>query len=505
MAYGDLGAAAADFIEYDTTNGQFAACVKVADGIIAIFNSANATGTQGTVRTYPIAADGTIGALVDSWEFESNKYIAEDNVFEVATGIFLTIYRGDSDVLTAQTIAIASDGTITKTAIDTLATAVATPGTVYCSRKGTLNVYCACWTGDGQDGFVGTITCAADGTGLATADDWEFEPARGFNPRIAWIQGDVFCVSYYTATDGTIATFDIDDSGNITKSLIDTQVIDSTRQASAAAILKLDGDLVVVAYTAGVGGGFDGWMSTFTIDSAGTISAPIDSLEYDPTSSVSQKLIDLGADSGVSYFAVFYAETSSDDTIVRTYSLDASGNISAQIDAVTLRSSTGQNAYGGVQVRENLFAFIMVDTPGADGFLYTATMEAVQAYAATWPLLALTRVTNLIHRYDRNEQVFTLEIHLGDVTSDFGLPQWVSQPIPPRLPDGPMPLPGDYPTSDLIPDLSPQIQGQLVQDFTPTPGATWEGYTLEPEPQPQTSIWREIGNLFNTLFNPSTW
>lgn len=41
----------------------------------------------------------------------------------------------------------------------------------------------------------------------------------------------------------------------------------------------------------------------------------------------------------------------------------------------------------------------------------------------------LKRVTNLIHRYVRKTGVYLLEGNLGEVTSDFGLPEWLSEPI----------------------------------------------------------------------------
>lgn len=47
-----------------------------------------------------------------------------------------------------------------------------------------------------------------------------------------------------------------------------------------------------------------------------------------------------------------------------------------------------------------------------------------------FPSEAITRVTNLIHRYNRKEGVYTLEMALGEVTSDFGLPEWLSRPQP---------------------------------------------------------------------------
>ena len=50
------------------------------------------------------------------------------------------------------------------------------------------------------------------------------------------------------------------------------------------------------------------------------------------------------------------------------------------------------------------------------------------AGAKVFPSDAITRVTNLIHRYNRAEGIYTLEMALGNVTSDFGLPEWTARP-----------------------------------------------------------------------------
>ena len=47
-----------------------------------------------------------------------------------------------------------------------------------------------------------------------------------------------------------------------------------------------------------------------------------------------------------------------------------------------------------------------------------------------YPTQAITRVTNMIHRYVRANGLFILELQLGEVTTDFGIPQWLSAPQP---------------------------------------------------------------------------
>lgn len=62
---------------------------------------------------------------------------------------------------------------------------------------------------------------------------------------------------------------------------------------------------------------------------------------------------------------------------------------------------------------------------------YTEDLTLINApagYIASYPTEAITRVTNLIHRYNRKEGDYSLELALGEVTSDFGLPEWLSRP-----------------------------------------------------------------------------
>jgi len=50
-------------------------------------------------------------------------------------------------------------------------------------------------------------------------------------------------------------------------------------------------------------------------------------------------------------------------------------------------------------------------------------------FGQLYPSEAITRVTNLVHRYNRELGVFTLEQSLGSVTSDFGMPDWPGRPV----------------------------------------------------------------------------
>lgn len=63
-------------------------------------------------------------------------------------------------------------------------------------------------------------------------------------------------------------------------------------------------------------------------------------------------------------------------------------------------------------------------------FYYDMFFEEWGNLVPVYPTDAITRVTNLVFRYNRKEQLYSLVAALGEVTSDFGLPEWLSSPQP---------------------------------------------------------------------------
>ena len=58
------------------------------------------------------------------------------------------------------------------------------------------------------------------------------------------------------------------------------------------------------------------------------------------------------------------------------------------------------------------------------GTSYGAVVVFWADKGTVFPTEAITRVTSIIHRYDRFTGQYTMELGLGDVTSDFGFPVW---------------------------------------------------------------------------------
>jgi hypothetical protein len=84
-------------------------------------------------------------------------------------------------------------------------------------------------------------------------------------------------------------------------------------------------------------------------------------------------------------------------------STQVTANITISIDAVAgLRDLTGYLS-GGTVVLEDAF-----------------TVLAIVPHM----------VTNIIHRYDRMNRIYNLELVIGGVTSEFGMPEWTTRPVP---------------------------------------------------------------------------
>ena len=62
---------------------------------------------------------------------------------------------------------------------------------------------------------------------------------------------------------------------------------------------------------------------------------------------------------------------------------------------------------------------------GVDAVAYGADVTFT-TLGVVYPSQTITRVTSLVHRYHRKQGIYSLELNLGGVTSDFGIPVWSS-------------------------------------------------------------------------------
>ena len=150
------------------------------------------------------------------------------------------------------------------------------------------DVFAVAYTGASYDGFIRTLTIAADGQiSGSIIDSLEFDTTAGIRPSIVKVSADIFAVAYRGAgDDGTLKTVQIDASGQITNAVIDTLIFD-TSASYTPDILFLGGDIYGIAYRTNRGN-----LITVEISPDGEITdAVIDSVVYNNANGADPDLV----------------------------------------------------------------------------------------------------------------------------------------------------------------------------------------------------------------------
>ncbi|MBT4973884.1 MAG: hypothetical protein HOM82_06550, partial [Thaumarchaeota archaeon] len=140
------------------------------------------------------------------------------------------------------------------------------------------DTYALAYEGKDSDGFISTFTISSDGTSIVEVDTLEHDTVRGQHNSLVHVDSDTYALAYTGEDeDGFISTFTIDSDGNITavKTQSEGNNLEHDADQGVASVLhnslvKVDSNTIALAYA---GAGEDGFISTFTIDSDGNITA----------------------------------------------------------------------------------------------------------------------------------------------------------------------------------------------------------------------------------------
>ncbi len=254
---GVISQAVIDTLEFDTGNSDDPDIIKVNDSVYAL--AYRGVDTDGFITTVDISNTGQIGAVLDTFEFESIN--ADDiDILNITDNNFVMVFRGKSPLRgVVSTINIANDGTIgtlisnatfdidgSDPEIIRIGTSTTyaivyqnstsngriktfeildngsiigeldsedydTAGTDVNAIKISNNVIGLVYSGVGNDGFVRTFTIQTDGTiNLPSIDVLEFDTTNALNPRITQVIGNIFSVAYENSGSlGVTRTFNI--------------------------------------------------------------------------------------------------------------------------------------------------------------------------------------------------------------------------------------------------------------------------------------------------------
>ena len=218
---GQITEAIIDSVEFDNAKGKTPNIIHISGNVYAIAYAGD--GDDGWLITGTITAAGQItDTLIDSLEFEpvTGK---TPNIIPISGNVYAIAYAGDLDDEFLITVTIATDGQITDTVIDTLEFDTSqgkTPNIIPISG----DVYAIAYAGNADAGSLKTVTIATDGQITdPVIDTLEFDSAKGKTPNIIPVSGDVYAIAYAgNGDDGFLKTLTIATDGQITDPVIDT-------------------------------------------------------------------------------------------------------------------------------------------------------------------------------------------------------------------------------------------------------------------------------------------
>jgi len=276
---GAISAAIIDSYEFDATQGYYTQILKASDGIYLIAYAP--VGSAGKVISVAIADDGTITkSIIDSLEFSSYVYFI-GNIVKVGAGFFGIVHNDSAFDGWVKTFSCNASGDISATVIDSLEFDISQANdTWFCQVSGTI--YAVVYRGPGDDGYIKTFSIDSAGNiGAAVIDSLEFDPTNCFDPSICKARSYLFAVAYRGVNnDGWIKIIYIDSLGNITDPVKDSYEFDAAN-GWWPFVIPLSQGYLAVAYSQGAGAGI---LKTFLCDAAGHLnSTTIDTLVFDST------------------------------------------------------------------------------------------------------------------------------------------------------------------------------------------------------------------------------
>ncbi len=377
---GEIADEVLDSLEFDTVYGQTPDIINVSGNTYAIAYRGN--GNDGFLKTVEIAIDGDItNKVLDSLEFDTDNCYFPD-IIRISDGIFAVAYQGPGNDGFIKTVAIAPDGNIGNSAIDTLEFDTQNgrePDMIHISG----DMYAIAYRGNNADGYVITVEITSKGDiAKKTTDSLEYDTSDGYYPDIFHISGDIYAIAYRgSGGDGFITTVEINEKGKITNKIIDSLVF-GTNNCYYPNIINVSGDVYAIAYE---GNGNGGFLKTVQIASNGDISnSVIDMLEFDGSNGREPVIIHVTGD----IYAIAYRGNGNDGFVI-TVEIANSGNItSGVIDTLEYDTSNGIvpdiiHIFGGI------FA-IAYCGPGTDGFVKTIEINLSEGTSAAYEIVATT-------------------------------------------------------------------------------------------------------------------
>ncbi len=206
----------------------------------------------------------------------------------------------------------------------------------------------------------------ASGDISAVLDTLEFDTNVGYSPHMVRVSGDVYACAYGGfASDGFVVTFTVDSAGAIGSAVIDSLEFAPNESVLSPMIIKIAGTIFAIVYSAT---GQTTKIVTVVIDSSGNILPGIvDSLSVSGSSNSYPRIVGVSGD----IYAVDHSEpTGGTHGEVFTVEIDSAGNVgAAEID--TLAYGTDDGVTGDIiKISGTMFA-VVTRNSARGGSVYT--------------------------------------------------------------------------------------------------------------------------------------
>jgi len=282
---------------------------------------------RGFIKTMTVNSDGTIPGQGFKSLIHDTDTAKHNSLVRVDDDTIALAYSGVDDDGFISTFTIDSDGNIT--AVKTQSEGNNLEHDTSQAKTNSLikvddDTFALAYQGVDDDGFISTFTISADGSTIAEVDSLEHDTVEvGGDQSLVKVDDDTFALAYQGVDeDGFLSTFTIDSAGNITP--IRTQSEGNnleydTTKAWKQSLVRVDDDTIALAYSDVWN---DGVIRTFTISADGPTIAEVDSLDHDTRASTDSSLVYVTSD----IFALAY-QGLSNDGFISTFSIDCVGNI----------------------------------------------------------------------------------------------------------------------------------------------------------------------------------
>ena len=364
-------------LEHDTVLGEYNSLVQVDSDTYALAYAG--TDNDGFISTFTISSDGTTITELATLEHAVNNG-QHNSLVQVDSDTYALAYAGNDNDGWINTFTIPADGSsITK--VTQLEHAV-NNGQYNSMVQVDSDTYAVAFTGNNNDGWISTFTIPADGSSITKVTNLEHDKVNAIYNSMVQVDSDTYALAYTgPADDGWISTFTIPaDGSSITE--VDTLEHDTVR-GTHNSLVQVDSDTYALAYAST---NVDGFISTFTIDSDGNITAVKtqsegNNLEHDTNHGGYNSLIQVDSDT----YALAY-QGDATDGFISTFTIDSDGNITAvktQSEGNNLEHDTDSGRYNSlIHVDSDTYA-LAYSGSGGDGFISTFTISAADATSSS--------------------------------------------------------------------------------------------------------------------------